>query len=1064
MRRVVRSLMAALVLFVLVIGVPVLLVRYGPSLPHRLPTSAQVRHAPAQALTDDAMFTILTVVAWLAWVVFTVSAVVELVSELRGVARPHLPIPSPFQAGASRLVAALLMSVAVAGPFASRRLVTAPALPAAPIAAVAPIIPRVSPKVGVDTLPSPVKPPAPVPLPAITVVAGDTPWGLAERHLGDGTRWRELWNLNKGRTQPDGRSWIVEDQIDIGWELRLPSGANHTPTTPPLPRPHPPARYVVKPGDTLSKIARDHLGEANRYPELFAENTAIAQPDGRRLTDPNLILPGWTLLLPTAATPAPPSAPPTTEPPRPTPAPAPTVPQVTTPAPTTPTRPTTPSPMAGTTTPRPAASSDQPPPSTGASREGTGTSEPDGPNGSAINHSSRNENNGMLPAIAPFLAGITGATVLATGLGLLLRKLRRRRTANGTRIRQVHQDCGVAETEHAVVSAGNVPLIRWAGQELAAMAAGLNPKSITGAPVAVELSEDAGIELLWDTPQPDAPQRWSPTDGGWAWHIPYDPDAPIPVDARPSPFPALVTVGQRDGRQLLIDLESAGTVAVTGDDDAVDAFVRAIVLELGSDGDLADAYVTLAGIDVPGAEHLGRVSTTGSDGALAHLRSTTTSVNEALEKSSTTSSFAFRAGKHGGHLEAHVIVTRARDASQELVDAAPCRRGAVAVIIGDAPTAGAHISIDAAGWAHIDPLGINFQAAGLPAATAERIDELLNSEADEVEAKPQIEDGVTTDGSEAAHESRLPPGGNAEPSLNGDRRSGVDLEHNSGAEGSRQDADTVDGDAGTDASAGDHVVLGLGGPAEEGEGAAASRLVVRVLGAPRVPDRPELKRRDLILTVYLACRGGPISASSVQDALWNGQAVEDKTVWNLVASTRAALGAFADGTPVMPQADRVKNTLCLTDGVLTDVDLLKDRYRRALEAPPGQAIALLVEGLDLVEGPPFDAAGYDWAHYTLQYAAEASDLIERATLRVVKLAAGAGETKTARHALVQGLRGLPGNELLYRARMTLEHCAGNLAGVKAAYVELLSSLADLDTDPTEPTVQLYQQFTASARR
>ena len=42
------------------------------------------------------------------------------------------------------------------------------------------------------------------------VARGDSPWSLAERHLGDGLRWRELWDLNRGVPQADGRAWVVD--------------------------------------------------------------------------------------------------------------------------------------------------------------------------------------------------------------------------------------------------------------------------------------------------------------------------------------------------------------------------------------------------------------------------------------------------------------------------------------------------------------------------------------------------------------------------------------------------------------------------------------------------------------------------------------------------------------------------------------------------------------------------------------------------------------------------------------------------------------------------------------
>ena len=49
--------------------------------------------------------------------------------------------------------------------------------------------------------------------------------------------------------------------------------------------------YVVKRGDTLSAIARDHLGKVSRWPEIWELNKG-------RIANPNLIEIGWELLLP----------------------------------------------------------------------------------------------------------------------------------------------------------------------------------------------------------------------------------------------------------------------------------------------------------------------------------------------------------------------------------------------------------------------------------------------------------------------------------------------------------------------------------------------------------------------------------------------------------------------------------------------------------------------------------------------------------------------------------------------------------------------------------------------
>jgi nucleoid-associated protein YgaU len=49
--------------------------------------------------------------------------------------------------------------------------------------------------------------------------------------------------------------------------------------------------YTVKPGDTLSKIAQQHLGSANAYMKIFELNKD-------QLSDPDKIKPGQVLRLP----------------------------------------------------------------------------------------------------------------------------------------------------------------------------------------------------------------------------------------------------------------------------------------------------------------------------------------------------------------------------------------------------------------------------------------------------------------------------------------------------------------------------------------------------------------------------------------------------------------------------------------------------------------------------------------------------------------------------------------------------------------------------------------------
>ena len=151
-------------------------------------------------------------------------------------------------------------------------------------------------------------------------------------------------------------------------------------------------------------------------------------------------------------------------------------------------------------------------------------------------------------------------------------------------------------------------------------------------------------------------------------------------------------------------------------------------------------------------------------------------------------------------------------------------------------------------------------------------------------------------------------------------------------------------------------------------------------------------------------------------------------------------------------------------GVLTDVAVLRDCYEQALQTSSGHAIDVLQHGVSLVGGPPFDAPGYDWAHHGEQWVADASMLIEQATVLLVELQLAAGDLDGARVAVTRGLRGLPGNEVLYRWRMRIEQQAGNLAAVRSAYRELLSFLDDLDAEPSLATCALYEELLGTGPR
>jgi len=72
---------------------------------------------------------------------------------------------------------------------------------------------------------------------AYRVAAGDDLWSIAARFLGDGFRWTEIFEVNRGREMPDGLQFTDPARIEPGWLLELPLPVQRepvSPITPPL--------------------------------------------------------------------------------------------------------------------------------------------------------------------------------------------------------------------------------------------------------------------------------------------------------------------------------------------------------------------------------------------------------------------------------------------------------------------------------------------------------------------------------------------------------------------------------------------------------------------------------------------------------------------------------------------------------------------------------------------------------------------------------------------------------------------------------------------------------------
>ncbi|WP_081444359.1 LysM peptidoglycan-binding domain-containing protein [Xylanimonas cellulosilytica] len=315
-----RGLAAALTLIALTVGVPVLLVAIGSG-------PVDVVSAPVwrQLLAPDDGTLVPTVIgaaAWVAWAVLAVLVAIEVVGAVRGVEAPHIRGLRAPQGAVRNLVAAAGLLFAGGTPMATHAVAAPvpvvtttgelPSLLSAPLTGVvpptAPVVPpattvakRVATGEGTSS-PSGVPPagalPAPAPRPAApgttayTVMRGDSLWQIAKDHLGDPLRFPEIVALN-GATLGDDPDFLLPGTV-----LALPT----TDVPPPARTVTSAGTYVVEPGDTLSQIAADELGAAERYPEIFEASRNTIQPDGNTLTDPDLIHPGDILTIPGGGT------------------------------------------------------------------------------------------------------------------------------------------------------------------------------------------------------------------------------------------------------------------------------------------------------------------------------------------------------------------------------------------------------------------------------------------------------------------------------------------------------------------------------------------------------------------------------------------------------------------------------------------------------------------------------------------------------------------------------------------------------------------------------------------
>ena len=249
---------------VLLAGLPWGLVRLaGPPLPGHWPGGQQAREFWASPLSGGTAITVLAGAAWLLWAVFAAAVIAEVTAAARGRPVPRLPAIAPVQALAAALAGTAVITALHLPRTAARAAQHPHAVLTATVTTAGPVLPGGG-AAAARAAPAAARRAAGTSGPARpgyrvhTVLAGDNLWDLARAYLGSGDRWREIYDLNRGRPQPGGGTLTDPARIYPGWDLLIPAAGprpRHGRGNPPgagRPAGHPRTPAPVAPGPARS--------------------------------------------------------------------------------------------------------------------------------------------------------------------------------------------------------------------------------------------------------------------------------------------------------------------------------------------------------------------------------------------------------------------------------------------------------------------------------------------------------------------------------------------------------------------------------------------------------------------------------------------------------------------------------------------------------------------------------------------------------------------------------------------------------------------------------------------
>ncbi|TQK49773.1 LysM domain-containing protein [Streptomyces sp. SLBN-118] len=1101
--RVLKAVVSLLVLAAAVAGLPLLLAWVTPVI--WASAHDDLTHLLDRQDTGATFLLLLVAVGWIGWAQFSFCAVRELIAQLRG-----RTWRAPRGMGASQRAAALLIgsilvllptSSALASDAQAAAATTAARVPGqaqGPQAAEAEQSPSSARTSGTSYTVRETRP-------------AESLWGIAERELGDGERWREIASLNEGRVMADGQVFKANSFLQPGWQLEMPDtapapGGVRTQLGASAPAAAEESAHVVTvhSGDYLSKIAQKELGDGDEWPRLFEASRGKPQADGLpTISDPDVVYAGQQVTVPGAQPDqhAPPqdsdhgdetdnheTTPPATQKPDGEHKPGDGAGDEQAPAPGNTTAPAPESWVPGTPSSRPAEQPGQhqgspsatapatPQPSTSASSPAATPPETpaSAPPGSPLNLRT------VLGAGALLAAAITGALALR-------RTLQRRRRKPGEKI-AIAAETSPAEAQLAAAAEpdGAVRLdaaLRTLAHQVAPQEDGADLPPLRAARIGARTVEVLPEDLAQG---PQAP--FVSGKGGW-WVLAADSALLDEETARevPAPYPGLVTIGStEEGDLLLLNLARVPAVLLDGNPLHITEMCTSLALELGMSPWASEVEVVTVGFgqDLPQLLPTARI---------AHMRHATHALRDLSER--LLEAHQMPETQHQPYLLL-CASSLDPDTACEFADVID-KAGTVPVtLVAPASTAAAHfpeaeiLNASPSTPQHLDSANTDITVQRLEHASYLQITTALKVSAqpahpaegpwqdvpDEPDSVQQPEQPTPEESAAPAPKAATRPSSTPAADVSGEVFPAL-LAATTDPSAPRlrpttapSPRDEEEHDPSADAPMGPPAEGPQARDADDEHAAADSTAAeaqeahdphapeIRVLGPVEVTgvDSTGHGPRMAQLAALLFFRPGR-SADVVCSDMDPISPWTPSTLNARLQGLRRSLGSDPAGNPYVPRRKSGEDPYRLSPGVRCDWTRLLHLVERALPLGPS-GLSDLEKALTLVRGRPFGGKPLPWAEpYQQEMITRIIDIAH--TVATYRTPAGQHhDLSAARQAVATALEVDDTAELLYRDWLRIEHAAGNRQGLHTAITRVQQINRALDCSLEIETEQLINEL------